>query len=256
MLKYDLLRLGAPRSDRAPGGSEGRLTRSRSGRTSAFRPTWPWRPRCACAEMVGLSRSGWFAEPRSGPAASGPSSPTGSGRPATWPGPTPSDEGGVGSPRFRVQIARAGRLDRGRLRRPRGLPVLAALRIGRRWRPASRPRTRGTIGRSWPGSRRGPRTSESRRPGPRPTRGPSPFPPSAGGDGLPCPVVRLRPFSFSLTSPFGARVAMEQETGTRPLYDEFFQGYEEEIGFSCRDFGPNSTYNRTYRQSPHVPCGE
>lgn len=38
---------------------------------------------------------------------------------------------------------------------------------------------------------------------------------------------------------------MEQGTGIRPLYDEFFRGYGAEIGLSRRDFRPNSTYKQT-----------
>ena len=38
---------------------------------------------------------------------------------------------------------------------------------------------------------------------------------------------------------------MEQKTGIRSLYDEFFRGYGAEIRLVCPDFRPNSTYKRT-----------
>jgi hypothetical protein len=37
---------------------------------------------------------------------------------------------------------------------------------------------------------------------------------------------------------------MDQETGIRPLYDEFFQGYEAVIRLFCPDFSSNATYKR------------
>ena len=37
---------------------------------------------------------------------------------------------------------------------------------------------------------------------------------------------------------------MEQETGIRSLYDEFFRGYEAENSLTCHDFRPNSTYKQ------------
>ena len=40
-------------------------------------------------------------------------------------------------------------------------------------------------------------------------------------------------------------VAMDQETGIRSLYDEFFQGYGAEIRLFRTDFRPNSTYKRS-----------
>jgi hypothetical protein len=38
---------------------------------------------------------------------------------------------------------------------------------------------------------------------------------------------------------------MEQKTGVRSLYDEFFRGYGAGIGPSCLGYRPNSTYNPT-----------
>jgi hypothetical protein len=38
---------------------------------------------------------------------------------------------------------------------------------------------------------------------------------------------------------------MDQETGIRSLYDEFFQGYGDEIRLFCPEFRPNSTYKPT-----------
>jgi hypothetical protein len=38
---------------------------------------------------------------------------------------------------------------------------------------------------------------------------------------------------------------MDQKTGIRSLYVEFFRGYEAEIGLSCPAFRPNSAYKRT-----------
>ena len=35
---------------------------------------------------------------------------------------------------------------------------------------------------------------------------------------------------------------MDQETGIRSLYAEFFRGYGAEIRLFCPDFRPNSTY--------------
>ena len=37
---------------------------------------------------------------------------------------------------------------------------------------------------------------------------------------------------------------MEQKTGIRSLYDEFFRGYGAEIRLFCPDFRPNSTYKQ------------
>ena len=39
---------------------------------------------------------------------------------------------------------------------------------------------------------------------------------------------------------------MEQETGIRSLYDEFFRGDGAEIRLSCPDFRPNWTYKSSY----------
>ena len=39
---------------------------------------------------------------------------------------------------------------------------------------------------------------------------------------------------------------MEQKTGIRSLYDEFFQGYGAEVRLICLGFRPNSTYKPTY----------
>ena len=38
---------------------------------------------------------------------------------------------------------------------------------------------------------------------------------------------------------------MEQETGIKSLYDEFFWGYGAEIRLFCPEFRPNLTYKRT-----------
>ena len=38
---------------------------------------------------------------------------------------------------------------------------------------------------------------------------------------------------------------MDQKTGIRSLYDEFFRGYGAEIRLFCPDFRPNSTYKPT-----------
>jgi hypothetical protein len=38
---------------------------------------------------------------------------------------------------------------------------------------------------------------------------------------------------------------MEQKTGIRSLYDEFFRGYGAGIGLFCPEFGPNSAYKRS-----------
>jgi hypothetical protein len=35
---------------------------------------------------------------------------------------------------------------------------------------------------------------------------------------------------------------MEQKSGIRSLYDEFFRGYGAEIGLPCPEFRQNSTY--------------
>ena len=39
---------------------------------------------------------------------------------------------------------------------------------------------------------------------------------------------------------------MEQKTGIRSLYDEFFRGYGAEMRLICPDVRPNSTYKPTY----------
>ena len=39
---------------------------------------------------------------------------------------------------------------------------------------------------------------------------------------------------------------MEQKTGIRSLYDEFFQGYKAEIRLFCPASRPNSTYKPAY----------
>jgi hypothetical protein len=39
---------------------------------------------------------------------------------------------------------------------------------------------------------------------------------------------------------------MEQKTGIRPLYAEFFRGYGARIGLFSPEFHLNSTYNPTY----------
>jgi hypothetical protein len=49
---------------------------------------------------------------------------------------------------------------------------------------------------------------------------------------------------------------MEQKTGIRSLYDEFFRGYRAEIGLYCPDFRPNSTYKSTSTISRSVRAGE
>ncbi len=38
---------------------------------------------------------------------------------------------------------------------------------------------------------------------------------------------------------------MEQKTGIRSLYDEFFRVYGAELRLFCPDFCPNSTYKPT-----------
>ena len=38
---------------------------------------------------------------------------------------------------------------------------------------------------------------------------------------------------------------MDQKTGIRSLYDEFFRGYGAEIRLFCPDFRPNSTYKQS-----------
>jgi hypothetical protein len=45
---------------------------------------------------------------------------------------------------------------------------------------------------------------------------------------------------------------MEQQTGIRSLYDEFFRGYGAEIRLSSPEFRPNSTYKRTYSPSVRI----
>jgi hypothetical protein len=45
---------------------------------------------------------------------------------------------------------------------------------------------------------------------------------------------------------------MEQETGIRSLYVEFFPGYGTEIGLFCPNSRPNSAHKRTYARSSEV----
>jgi hypothetical protein len=42
---------------------------------------------------------------------------------------------------------------------------------------------------------------------------------------------------------------MDQKTGIRSLYDEFFRAYGAEIRLFCPEFRPNSTYKPAYRPS-------
>jgi hypothetical protein len=42
---------------------------------------------------------------------------------------------------------------------------------------------------------------------------------------------------------------MDQKTGIRSLYDEFFQGYGAEISLFCLELLSNSTYKPTYALS-------
>ena len=46
---------------------------------------------------------------------------------------------------------------------------------------------------------------------------------------------------------------MEQKTGIRSLYDEFFRGYGAEIGLLRLDVRPDSTYKPTYTRSEIRP---
>jgi hypothetical protein len=46
---------------------------------------------------------------------------------------------------------------------------------------------------------------------------------------------------------------MEQKTGIKSLYDEFFRGYGAEIRLLCPDFRPNSRYKPTPTISRSVP---